>query len=183
MRDLVTREQDAIAVKAHMLTLTKEILAMNPMGHSEHQIRRFIISEPTADLNYKQCVRELWARWGAYQQSVSQLRINAAEVDEINAEIEGLQKRWFFAGWKRRKRDAQVARLVARKDTLLDAQESIKIDLEYRTLFETGVFVSILKELPEPSQDRTTAEAENWKRIEASTPKGPNAQNPARGRE
>ena len=55
-----------------------------PLGHTPFQIERFILNDnefPKANgAKFRQCVRELWARWGAYWQNREDLEL--LDIDE-----------------------------------------------------------------------------------------------------
>ena len=150
-----------LAVQAHalMVKLSTELSSemvwkATPLGHTPFQIERFILNDgeyPKANgAKFRQCVRELWARWGAYWQNRDQQDALAIDLDEAKHEA-----RWSLSPFTRRRavlKQAQIGRKL----------RELNLDLEHRIMPETEQFLRIASECA-PDDAKVFDFAGEWK--------------------
>ena len=147
--------------QAHALMLrmagelsTDLVWKSTPLGHTPFQIERFILNDaefPEAHgAKFRQCVRELWARWGAYWQVKDGLDDLAVEHDR-----QTFLARWSLLPWGRQKARLQLER-IARKT------RELHLDLEHRIMPETEHFLRIASKCA-PDDAKVFEFAEEWK--------------------
>lgn len=145
-----------------------DVWKVEPLGHTEYQIRNFILNRrdcPTDDLRYRQILRELWGRKGAYDQDVQVYR-----EQEINAELLSAERdRLRITGWWMRimpfggrTLKAKLAMLDLKISTAKRVMEDTLVDLRERVMRETSVFLDELGKVHPKEGDRLDIEHENW---------------------
>ena len=159
-------------VRAHSL-MTKLAVELSsdlvwkatPLGHTPFQIERFILNDaeyPKANgAKFRQCVRELWARWGAYWQGKDSMDGLAIDLDEARHDA-----RWSLNPFVRRRaalKQAQIERKM----------RELNLDLEHRIMPETEQFLRIASECA--PDDAKVFDFENewkvWKHRATAQPK------------
>ena len=150
-----------LAVQAHalMVKLSTELSSemvwkATPLGHTPFQIERFILNDgeyPKANgAKFRQCVRELWARWGAYWQNRDQQDALAIDWDEAKHDA-----KWSLNPFTRR-RGVLKAKQIQRK------LAELQMDLEHRIMPETEQFLRIASECA-PDDAKVFDFAGEWK--------------------
>lgn len=168
---------DLDAVKSELMQtvnnaiLSNEAWLCDPLGHSPYQMTHFIIEKdnPTKDTQYRQIIRELWARWGAYRTAQYELETIAAKIVERNGWRDLLSLRCVrgIASIRRGKMMLADAEIKMQ----LDRAKEIHLDLDHRILRETDHFMGMLKGMEKPVEDRAKAEQENWQARAFQNPK------------
>jgi len=150
-----------IAVQAHalMVNLATELQAemvwkATPLGHTPFQIERFILNDaefPKANgAKFRQCVRELWARWGAYWQNRDQRELLEVDRDEARRDA-----RWSLNPFARRRAVLKVVQIERKLHEL-------NLDLEHRIMPETEQFLRIARECA-PDDAKVFGYENEWK--------------------
>jgi hypothetical protein len=155
--------------------MTPKAWAVEPLGHTEYQLRKFIPlqNNPTEDGQYRQLILELWARWEAYMANRFEQRKAHARVEILKAEIQELDYGVRLTPWSRRKRAAarypttpdrspEMGLKAAEIELLSDAQVRLQLDMEHRILRETKVLLDEMNRRHPSPLPRLEAEAENW---------------------
>ena len=157
----VEKERSLVAADAHSLMVrvgtelsAEMVWRSTPLGHTAFQIERFILNDnefPKANgAKFRQCVRELWARWGAYWQVKD--AIDDLAVDE--------QKQRFFARWGLFPWTRHTAGL--KLDRIARKRRELHLDLEHRIMPETEQFLRIASECA-PDDAKVFDMAGEWK--------------------
>ena len=164
MGDLVPQEGRAMMGTTFSLLLDQKAWSVDPLGHSAYQLKHFVIQQgnPTPDTQYKQCLRELWARWGAYRQAVFTWEQNQARL----VELEGWMRLWQRLRWVPfigLIATGRYGRAKAEHTMLADSSVELQMNMKHCILRETQVLLGILRSLNHsPAEDRDAAEVENW---------------------
>ena len=136
-----------------------------PLGHTPFQIERFILNDnefPKANgAKFRQCVRELRARWGAYWQNRE-----ALELLDIDEQEQRFRSRWSLTPWARARARNRLGQ-IGRK------RHELQLDLEHRIMPETEQFLRIAREsAPEDAKVfEERGEWELWKHRSKTQPK------------
>lgn len=155
MNDLTVQQQaHGLMTKLAGELDTQIVYAATPFGHTPFQIERFILNDqefPKANgAKFRQCVRELWARLGAYWQNRDQADTLAIDLDEARR-----YATWSIFPFARRRwalRVKQIGRKLA----------ELQMDLEHRIMPETEQFLRIAKESA-PDDAKVFDFANEWK--------------------
>ena len=145
------------------LATTDAAWACFPLGHTEYQIRNFILNRrdfPTEASRYRQGIRELWARWEAYWQNKD--RLDQIVIDRMIHEAKLDFSRLRLArGIVRMYRASRLSSLL--KLAQLQRQETALLhDLERRVIREAMVFIDEVKTLqPEDPGQAFSKESED----------------------
>ena len=164
MNDLHVQARDLMAKLATELS-SEMVWKATPLGHTPFQIERFILNDaeyPKANgAKFRQCVRELWARWGAYWQVK-----DALDDLDVERQRQEFRARWGLLPWVRRSARLQLAR-IERKT------RELHLDLEHRIMPETEQFLRIASECA--PDDAKVFDFENewkvWKHRATAQPK------------
>ena len=161
-----------IQVQAHSLMSklatelsTEMVWKATPLGHTPFQIERFILNDaeyPKANgAKFRQCVRELWARWGAYWQNRDQADALAIDLDEAKHDA-----KWSISPFARRRGVLKAAQIERKL-------RELNLDLEHRIMPETEQFLRIAAE--SAPEDAKVFDFENewkvWKHRATAQPK------------
>lgn len=162
-QDIVTKASNMLE-KLKVLCLSEKAWQVDPLGHTEYQLKHFVIGRdnPTQDTKFKQCIRELWARWNAAQNSMASYEEKLIQEEIYRSEIIILeQKPLFFKGHKA-KRNAEIKMYLHKICVSVDQRTGLNIDLERRILREAKILISILQTLSPSDGLREEIEKVNW---------------------
>jgi flagellar biosynthesis chaperone FliJ len=166
MNDLtiVEKAQDLME-RAYALSMGGEVWKVEPLGHTELQINRFVLNNkdfPTDDSKYRQCILELWSRWGAWRQAKYQHDKLGAQVEIWRAEQDELREKTGMSASGHHKTEAQIGLLEVEINNATTQQGELKIDMEYRIIRETGILLDALAKLSPAEGNRMEVELKNW---------------------
>lgn len=176
----ITVQAQSLMTKLATELQTEMVWKATPLGHTPFQIERFILNDnefpKSGGAKFRQCVRELWARWGAYWQNRDQQETLAIDLDEARHD-----SRWSLNPFARRRGVLKVKQIERKLNEL-------QLDLEHRIMPETEQFLRIARECA--PDDAKVFDYENewkvWKHRATAQPKlreliGPEPKGASRG--
>ena len=154
MNEIAKRTQDLIAQVRGVLEAPL-VWAATPLGHTEYQVRNFIIprsEHPTNAAQYRQVICELWARMKVAIQAQDGLEDIEVDLMEARATIA-------WTPWARRRKTLRISRLERN-------MRMLQLDLEQRIIRETAILIEMAQSLA-PTLDEREAftmaqEAKMW---------------------
>lgn len=173
MNDLITKTQELME-KAHAMAVSGEVWAVEPLGHTEYQIRKFVLKDrdyPTPDLKYRQCILEIWTRWVAWRQAKYQYDKLGAQIEIWKAEQDELREETGKSSAQHKKSEAQVGLLDIEISNAEAQRGELLLDMQYRIIRETEVLMDEASKVSPAEGNRMEVESNNWKERAKFDPK------------
>lgn len=176
MNDLIVKAHDLMAGVGKSLT-AESVWASRPLGHTQYQIEKFVFNDrehPHGAARYRQALRELWARWGAYWQVRDQYDDLEFDAQILESEVQRLSTPAVLP-WQRKRRAAERGKAELRLKQIERKRGELLMDLEHRIMPETCDILKVLQENAPSLDDKEsfTMEAEQrvWEHRARSEPR------------
>ena len=178
MNDLALEAAGPLMSKVLSTIMAPSVWAAQPLGHTETQIRRFILNErehPRGAEKFRQIVRELWVRLEAYHQVKD--RLDDLDIDELvaRADLQQATASFAFMPWPRMRKDARIKKDIISLARIARARELIQLELRERIMRETLVLLDEAQDnapsLDDAKAFTVEAEMKMWQQRAEYTPR------------